>query len=326
MRIPNLIVILASVSLAAAASAQAPTPAPSPADSIYASAARMVREGRGDAGRAVVDSMLAAADSGSAEYVEALYWQSALAASAAEAERGYRRLAVEYPAARRTGDAMFNLAQLELARGNRVQALRHLERIATEQPAGMLRVRAALLAARLHTEARDAVKACASFAAARAALPEGSVELRNQIEFQSSHCAAVEAQQQQRAAAEAAAAADTPAAEAPAREEPVVVERPASPPPVTKREAPAPAPARAVAPVTGGFSVQLAAFDTRDDAERFAARVKGAGHDARVWGTAKPFRVRVGRWATRAEATRQLAALRTLSRDAYVVAAEPQGP
>lgn len=321
MRMHGPIVLFAALALATAAGAQAPVA--TPADSLYANAARLVREGRGDEGRAMVDSLLAATDSGSAEYVEALYWKAALAASAADAERGYRRLVVEYPAARRTGDAMFNLAQLELARGNRVQALRHLERIDTEQPPGMLRVRAALLAARLHTDARDPVKACASLAAARASVPEGSVELRNQIEFQSSHCASVAAQQQR--AAEVAASS-------PAEPAPVATERPAAPIPVTKRE-PAPAAAATPAPATprqpaaaaatGGYSVQLAAFDTRDEAERFAARVRGAGHEVRVWGTEKPFRVRAGRWATRAEATRQLAALRSLSRDAYVVPAEP---
>ena len=53
---------------------------------------------------------------------------------------------------------------------------------------------------------------------------------------------------------------------------------------------------------TGAFTVQVAAYDTKRAADKLAATLKGQGLDARVIGKEKPFRVRVGRYATRGEA------------------------
>ena len=48
------------------------------------------------------------------------------------------------------------------------------------------------------------------------------------------------------------------------------------------------------------------------------------GYDVRVWGTDAPFRVRIGRYATRAEASAIAQELRTrmISKDAFVAEAE----
>jgi hypothetical protein len=52
--------------------------------------------------------------------------------------------------------------------------------------------------------------------------------------------------------------------------------------------------------------------------------LKAKGYDVRVFGTESPFRVRIGRFATRAEATVLARELQTkmISRDAWVVEAE----
>ena len=71
---------LAFVSAAAQAQAQI---AVNPA---YSRAQAMVNEGNAAAGRAIVDSMIAAAAPGSNDYAEAIYWRGVLAATAADAE------------------------------------------------------------------------------------------------------------------------------------------------------------------------------------------------------------------------------------------------
>jgi hypothetical protein len=53
---------------------------------------------------------------------------------------------------------------------------------------------------------------------------------------------------------------------------------------------------------TGAFTVQVAAYETRPAAARLVATLREKGFEARVVGTTKPFRVRVGRFATRGEA------------------------
>lgn len=66
-----------------------------------------------------------------------------------------------------------------------------------------------------------------------------------------------------------------------------------------------PAPAAAVAPAAdagGNFAVQIAAYGQRDGAESLAGRLRARGFDARATGRVAPFRVKIGRYATRAAA------------------------
>ena len=88
-----------------------------------------------------------------------------------------------------------------------------------------------------------------------------------------------------------------------------------NPAPPSAAAAAAPTPARSGAGATAParrtiYSVQLAAYDTRADAEALARRLTSRGLAARVSGDVAPFRVRVGRYATRAEAVKELAALK----------------
>ena len=70
--------------------------------------------------------------------------------------------------------------------------------------------------------------------------------------------------------------------------------------------------------------MQVAAFPTQAAADTFRETLAAKGYDVRVWGTAAPFRVRVGRFATRAEATALAQELRArmIAKDAWVVEAE----
>ena len=67
------------------------------------------------------------------------------------------------------------------------------------------------------------------------------------------------------------------------------------------------------------LSVQLAAYDAAAPAEALVRRLRSRGIEARVSGTVRPFRVRVGRFATSAEAEREAAALKRRGQSAWVV-------
>ena len=137
-------------------------------DSLFRRARRLVAEGNGVAGRALVDSLMRAVESSSPAYGDALYWHGALAPTAAEAERDYRRVIVEYPLAYYADDALLAIAELEQARGDRAGALMHLQRFVKDHPSSPERGIAALGAARLAFEQRDTKLGCTMIAAARA--------------------------------------------------------------------------------------------------------------------------------------------------------------
>jgi cell division protein FtsN len=67
--------------------------------------------------------------------------------------------------------------------------------------------------------------------------------------------------------------------------------------------------------------VQVAAYGNKSEAEALAKRLRARGHDARVT-PAKPWRVRVGYYATRTDAAEAAKELSTRSSRAIVVEAE----
>jgi cell division septation protein DedD len=256
-------------------------------DSLFRRAERMVREGRGEAGRALVDTLLAGTRPGSLQYAQALYWRASLARDAAEAERGYRRVIVEYPVTRFAGDALLNLAQLEMARGDQDEALVHLHRFEREHPGHESRARANFWLARLYFDRKNEGRGCAALATAHIAASPEDVELRNQIEYFGQRCIGVDT-------TATTAASGTPQRATPDTAPPT--ERPAE-----HDVAPADSAAHGHA-ATGGYTVQVAAYDTRLAAEALIERLKARGYTARLASTTRPFRVRIGRYDTRADA------------------------
>jgi cell division protein FtsN len=321
-------------------------PIPRPAnDSLFRRARRLVSEGNGVAGRALVDSLLAAADPATATYGDALYWHGALAPTAAAAEADYRRVIVEYPLAYYSGDALLAIAELEQARGDRAGAMQHLQRFVREHPDNPGRGIAALGAARLAFEQRDSTLACSMLVEARRSAPAADVELRNQIAYYGNRCASVPATSVAAAvtapvtpvaapvAATPASAAPTPAAPKPT---PVASRRTATPKPVSgvpttaapmeiAKKVPKPAAATRDAPASRSvtrYTVQVAAYDTRADADGLVKKLAARGIKARVSGTSRPFRVRLALHATRKEANDELSAMRKRGIDGFV-AEEP---
>jgi cell division protein FtsN len=313
------------------ASAQPPLPA---TDSIFRRARRLVSEGDGVAGRALVDSLLHAAAEGTPAYGDALFWRGALAETAADAERDYRRVIVEYPLSPYADDALLSIAELEQARGDRAAAYQHLQRFVREHSASPARARAGLAAARLAFEQRDTDRGCAMIADARSSASGGDVELRNQIEYYGSRCPAIRASTapvspQTAGVTSAAAARATPTTADPTQPTRVssspqsepVTSSPVGKPRVAKSAAKGavvaslpPSPAREVkkepADGRGIWTIQLAAYDTRGDAERLVRKLAGRDVKARISGTKKPFRVRLDYYPTRQAAAAEVAALK----------------
>ena len=323
----SAILIAAIVALASAAHAQgADTLSRTPQDSMLARARQLSREGRDADGRKVIDSVLATLTPDSVRYAEALYLRGALAPTAADAERDYRRLLIEVPLAPRAEDALLQLAQLEQARGDRRGASDHLQRYLLSYPQGSARPRVSVQLVRLLFDQgpQQLARACDALRSAKADVPASNVELRNQLEAQAPRCAYVDVQ-----AAPPTVADSTPPATpvdtnkvAPPVANPVV-----APPPVAAPSAPAPAPvapAAAVAvPAVSFYSVQLAAYDSQDAATRMVQQLVARGIDARVDGAKAPYRVRVGKFASRAEAAKASADLKAKGHSGFITLVSP---
>ena len=192
LRLTVLIAGLCAAPILATAQGAATSALTASEDAAVARAGRLVADGQGIAGRALIDTVLALAPTGSARYAELLFWRAAYAATAAEAERDYRRLAVEFPLSPRAEDALVALAQLEMARGDRELALRHLERLTLEHPTGAARVKAGYWAARIYFDMNDSQRACVVLQAARAAAADqpqqAGADLARRIDAEMQKC------------------------------------------------------------------------------------------------------------------------------------------
>lgn len=273
--------------LLAIAASSAGAQLPDDVSRAYERASALVRDGQGEEGRRIVDSLFVRAREGSDEHAEALYWRAALARDAQQAERDYRLLVVQYPVSQRTARALLALAQIELARGDRERALAHLVRIAREHPSGDVTGTAAFWTARVRFEMNDEPRACAALDDAQRGLGADDVELRNQVEFYATRCVGVTRDTSLSVASRTATAAES-----------------------------APAP-------SAGFAVQIAAYTSRADADALVSRLARRDIRARVVGAEKPFRVWTGNFATRAEANAALRTLREQRIEGFVVQQRP---
>ena len=258
---------------------------------VFARARRLVNDGDAKAGRALVDSALAAAPAGSAGYAEALFWRGVLAEDADAMRTDLLRVAIEFPLSPRASDALLRLGQMEFTRGDRVTAQRYLDRLSRDHPDSPLQAAGRYWAGRILFEDSKPLEACEALRDARRLAAPGDVELINQIDYYSRPCDAIAADAKVRADSVAAADSAKKTAEA----------------------------QRAAA--QGKWSVQVAAYGNKADALALAKRLTKRGFDARVT-PEKPWRVRIGHYATRAEAAEIAQQLSTKKSKALVVEAE----
>ena len=320
-----------------------------PVDPVYRRAQTMVNDGNAAAGRALVDSMMSAAPPGSNEYAEAVYWRAVLASTAADAEMDYRRIVVDFPRSPRVEDALIRLAQLEIARANYDAALKHLNQLAIEHPESPARARASYWSARAMFDKNDVQGGCAATAEALSRTSENDTELRNQINYLNQRCAGIALNPaptvgSQPVSPPASTPVTSPAAPVtlpsppPApmpTAQPVVTqadsvktepEKVTAPAPQMTRPAPQPPPVIKPAdespPTERVWSVQVAAYNAKPQAEAMVAKLKKGGYEARVDGTAAPFRVRIGKYKTQAQASAVQRSLKAKQITGFVVQAE----
>ena len=340
--------------VASLAVAQTPARATDP---VFVRAQGLVSDGNGAAGRALIDSVIKATSPTARLYPEALFWRASLASNAADAESDYKHIVVDYPLAPQAEDALLRLAQLELARGDREGALIHLQRISRDYPRSKSLARASYWTARVLFEKNDIPNACAANANALAQAGEAEIELRNQIQYQGQRCSSIAAAvvpptnspatppstaapAESQAAAVKATVADTasttvppptpPATKASAQDQrpkppvqandtkPSIVD-PAKSPANPVAKPPVKVPAGASRPA--GYSVQVAAYKTRAEADKLTASLTKRGYPARVDADAAYFRVRIGRYSTSKDAEDALKRIKAKQMDGFVVRA-----
>ena len=283
-------------------------------DSALERARTLVNSGRDVDGRKLIDSVLKTQTVGEAGYAEVLYWRGALAATAAEAERDYRRLLIEAPLSPRAEDALLQLANLLQARGDRRGASEYLQRFMLTYANSPARPRVAVSLVRLLFDLgpQQQARACEALRMGREAVPASNLELRNQLEFYAPRCDAV--------FAEAPRPQDTarPADTAAAPTQPTMPADTARPEPRSTPDSARTTPRPAVF-----YSVQVAAYDAQAAAERLVETLRSRGLEARVDGTVKPFRVRIGHYSTRAEAVKAAADLKAQGHNGFVALVRP---
>jgi cell division protein FtsN len=317
-----------------------------PTDPVFVRAQALVSDGNGAAGRAVIDSVLAATPPNARLYPEALFWRATLASNAADAESDYKHIVVDYPLAPQAEDALLRLAQLELARGDRDGALAHLQRIPRDYPRSKSLARANYWTARVFFEKSDIPNACTANANALSEAGADEIELRNQIQYQGQRCPST-------ATSVALAKSPTVDATAPPQAAPATV--PTTPtnagssadpairpvdtvpvraassgakpsvvdPPIPLKTSPTTAVSKAsTTPPDGSkYSVQVAAYNHKPDAQKLASSLVKRGYQARVDGDTVPFRVRIGRYSTASDAEKALAKIKAKHMAGFVVRA-----
>lgn len=281
-----------------------------PADSaarraVFQRAQRLVNDGNGAEGRALLDSLLNATEPRSAAEADVLFQRATIAESWDQAQRDYLRVMLEHDRSPRAAAAMLRLAQGELARGDRAAALRYLERLASEAPESPLRGEAGIWHGRLLIDRGARDQGCAVLRTTRTRVDSTAIELVNQYDYLLRSCPAV---------AEGVQVESTPVTPAPATQAPAAQPPARTPAPAAPTLAPT-APSGAM-----DWSVQVAAWPTMEEAEKFAAEIRARGYDVRVDGTTAPFRVRFGRYPTREAANAAMTAYKQKERaDAFLV-------
>jgi len=242
----------------------------------------------------------------------ALMLRARLAPDPDTAEPDYLAIVLGYPTSPQAPEALLRLGQGLLADGDAVRAVAYLQRLVADYPGRPERLTGLLWLARANAAARRFGTACQ---VARQGLQDSRdrPELTALLQEEETTACSVAAGDRD---AEAAPAVATPAADPRAREP--AAERAAAPPP---RPEPRPAAPPATTDRQGRFTVQSGAFRYRETADALVQRLRGRGYEPRL--VLVPdndlLRVRIGRFATSAEAVALISVLRSSGFDAIVV-------
>jgi DNA polymerase III subunit delta len=327
--------ILAALSALSALSAQAQT------DPRLVEIIHQAQQGQGDSARIKVQRLLAATSTTDTLYPQIIYTQAMVSGDAADMRRQLQRIAVEYSSSSWADDALLRLVQLYYASGNLDGASRNLERIRQDYPGSSLTPQAAYWAARTYFDQKKPDLACRWLGEGMAAA-QGNIELQNQLGYLNQRCAKV---------AGAGPAPTDPNMAKPSSDSQATVAR-GSPDtnkiPITGSDTlgppgSVPVPVRPVPTTTGRtdtlradslaasprtptpararFRVQIAAVGTQSAAQAQVTKLKDRGFSPVIVEEGGFYKVRVGEYATKAEAAAALPGIKAkLGGTPFVVA------
>ena len=329
-----------AISLLAAVSVLSALPAYSQTDPRLVEIVRQAQQGQGDSARTRVQRMLAATSSTDTMYPQIIYTQAMVSGDAGEMRRQLQRIAVEYSSSSWADDALLRLVQLDYASGNLDGAARNLERIHQDYPGSSLTPQAAYWAARTYFDQKKPELACRWIGEGLAA-SQGNVEVQNQLGYLNQRCAKFAASSPARTDSSAGKSpSDTqatiassspdsgkvPLAGADTLGPPGSVPVPVRPVPATGRTDTLRADSLAASPrtpTTSGarFRVQITAVRTQSAAQAMLTRLKDRGFSPVIVEEAGLYKVRVGEYATKADAAAALPAIKAkLGGSPFVVA------
>jgi cell division septation protein DedD len=297
----------AFVSLAAAIAIPV-IPASAQTDPRLVEIIRQAQEGQGDSARIKVQRLLSATPPNDSLYPQILYTQAMVARDAGEMRRLLQRVAVEHSSSSWADDALLRLVQLDYASGNLDGAARNLERIRLDYPGTQLLPQTSYWAARTYFDQRKPELACRWLAEGIAAA-QGNIEVQNQLGYLNQRCSQYAAAPRtpadsQGAGVRAGDTAATAGSSLPDTARPTV--RPDTlPPPVASDSARQDSTAVSAAPTASArrFRIQITAVRTQSAAQSIAAKLKTKGYSPVVVEENGLFKVRVGSYGTRAEAS-----------------------
>ncbi|MFL5496712.1 MAG: SPOR domain-containing protein [Gemmatimonadales bacterium] len=157
------------------------------ADPRLAEAVRMAQEGQSDSARVHVKQLLDVTPPGDTLYPQILYTQAMVADNAGEMRRQLQRVAVEYSTSSWADDALLRLVQMDYATRNFDGAAHNLEKLKLDYPATPLLARAAYWAGRTYFDMNNPSQAC-RWLADGIAQSRDDVELQNQLSFMYQRC------------------------------------------------------------------------------------------------------------------------------------------
>ena len=286
----SLLLALSALSAISASSA----PAYAQTDPRLVEIIRQAQEGQGDSARAKAQRLLAATSPSDTLYPQIVYTQAMVANDAGDMRRQLQRVAVEYSSSNWADDALLRLVQLDYASGNLDGAARNLERIRLDYPGSPLLPQAAYWAARTYFDQKRPEQAC-RWLGEGISRAGGNVELQNQLGYLNQRCPQL---------ATGRPPTDTQVSQvtgavAPSDTGTVIV----TAPPDTGRTAPRLDTVRAEQPATEGrYRVQITAVRDVSTARSVAAKLKIKGFSVVTVEEGGLYKVRVGDYATKAEA------------------------
>ena len=267
------------------------------AQSPLTDALRLAQDGHIDSARAILKRMEQSTVPTDTLFPGILYSSALVAPTADEVRRQLQRVIVEYPFSPWAEPAMIALAQLDYANGDPAATGRTLEKFRTDHASSSLYPVAALWGARAGFDVNDPRAACqwVSEGLARAG---GDASTRAELFALSRRCPANPGT----IATPVPAPPVVPDTIGRPRPDSVMrlAEVPMTPSPIPVLPRPVPS---AVPSVPDAYRVQIVAANTQEVADEMLARAKKAGFSGIVVKDGGYFKVRLGEYATRAEAS-----------------------